>query len=407
MIGLPPAIAQLRASVKKTRQLLPPGGARQGVGRVAYPNNGTLTGSTRYGSRLNYVVPPGAPLIDPRVFFGNFSVAHNPESDGANSGVTIRAAIEYPIGTTLTRLYCRGSIDMALAPGATGGFDASGLHIPAGAAFRLHVRYIVATTSDAIYSATIHMGSGDAYLADATTTDNTAALGATYTVTNQQFSVQPLAVLGRAVGAARQTAIAIVGDSIASAVGDTATSAHPGFVARAIGTSFAYGMFSKPGMLGSQWGVVQRRLRALQLGSYTHAICNMGANDVGGNQTLAAIQASLTNMWQQLSERGMEVWQSTLSPQTTSTDAWATVANQTPVTNWLPGGVGHQVNDWIRTMPAPLSGFFETADAAMTARNSGVWKAGYCYPTDVQGIHPSANGHAAMAAVLQPIIATW
>jgi hypothetical protein len=48
----------------------------------------------------------------------------------------------------------------------------------------------------------------------------------------------------------------------------------------------------------------------------------------------------------------------------------------------------------------PVSAYFEVADTVETARDSGIWKAGYVYTTDGVGVHPSATGHAAMAAAI-------
>jgi lysophospholipase L1-like esterase len=88
---------------------------------------------------------------------------------------------------------------------------------------------------------------------------------------------------------------------------------------------------------------------------------------------------------------GLPVFQNTITPSTTSTDSWATTGNQTPESS---NAVRVQVNDWIRTVPSPLSGYFEIADLAETARNSGIWKAGYTS----DGLHPNATGHSALAA---------
>ena len=108
------------------------------------------------------------------------------------------------------------------------------------------------------------------------------------------------------------------------------------------------------------------------------------------------------------------MYQTTVTPQTTSTDAWVTTANQT-VTAVHARRIG--LNDWIRdgapfdtatglavavgatgstivragTRAHPLKGFFEIADIVETSRNSGIWKAGWT--TD--GLHPNATGYAA------------
>jgi hypothetical protein len=102
------------------------------------------------------------------------------------------------------------------------------------------------------------------------------------------------------------------------------------------------------------------------------AVVNFGRNDLDKSRTLAQIQADLTTVWTQLTRLGIKVYQCTVCPRTSSTDSWITTASQTVAET---EAIRVQLNDWIRTKPAPLTGYFETADAVETARNSGIWKA--------------------------------
>jgi lysophospholipase L1-like esterase len=101
------------------------------------------------------------------------------------------------------------------------------------------------------------------------------------------------------------------------------------------------------------------------------AIVNFGRNDLDQGRTLAQIQADLVTVWTSMARRGIKVYQATVCPKTTSTDKWGTTAGQTVVAE---EPIRVALNDWIRTTPAPLSGYFETADTVETARNSGIWK---------------------------------
>lgn len=47
----------------------------------------------------------------------------------------------------------------------------------------------------------------------------------------------------------------------------------------------------------------------------------------------------------------------------------------------------------------PLVGFFELADLAESARNSGRWRPSYT----ADGIHPNATGAATMSAGIDPL----
>lgn len=140
--------------------------------------------------------------------------------------------------------------------------------------------------------------------------------------------------------------------------------------------------------------------------SARYAWIEYGVNDVNGGDSLDTIQANLLRLWQQLANAGVKVYQSTLTPWSSSTDAWATTTGQTPFT-----GGKHEVrialNDWIRTKPAPLSGYFEVADLAETTRNSGIWR---LTPTNAapttDGIHANTEMHIYLAAGIASAVAT-
>jgi hypothetical protein len=83
--------------------------------------------------------------------------------------------------------------------------------------------------------------------------------------------------------------------------------------------------------------------------------------------------------------------QVTIPTRATSTDGWTTLENQT-VTN---GGAERlELNDWIRTLPEGLDGYFELADLIESSRDSGKWRTFETenYITD-DGTHPNDNGH--------------
>jgi hypothetical protein len=122
----------------------------------------------------------------------------------------------------------------------------------------------------------------------------------------------------------------------------------------------------------------------------------LGTNDVG--RTLVQMQTDLTTIWTALSNRGMKVHAGTIPPGTTSTDSWATTANQTKKAT---EATRVAFNDWIRTTPAPLAGYVETADACETARNSGFWKVnGAANYATTDGTHPTDVIHQAMGAAI-------
>jgi lysophospholipase L1-like esterase len=159
----------------------------------------------------------------------------------------------------------------------------------------------------------------------------------------------------------------------------------------------------------------------------THILCELGVNGLSaGFATWSShlLGTGTKGAWGSLAAFGVPIYQTTITPQTTSSDAWATVNNQTVAS------AGNETarlaaNAWLRdgapisASPAaggtvaavgasgvlragqtghPLAGIIEVADLAESARDSGKWKAGYTG----DGTHPNATGAAALAAALVP-----
>jgi lysophospholipase L1-like esterase len=137
----------------------------------------------------------------------------------------------------------------------------------------------------------------------------------------------------------------------------------------------------------------------------SNLVFSLGINDINNNRTLAQLQADLLTLWTMQASQGKRVFQLTITPITTSTDYFQTLANQTP-TNAQTVRVGF--NDWLRdgapivsgvavavgtsgavrakyltgdTVTSassgnhPLYGAVEFADTVESSRNSGKWKA--------------------------------
>jgi len=143
-----------------------------------------------------------------------------------------------------------------------------------------------------------------------------------------------------------------------------------------------------------------------------------GRNDIldGASVTMSGKAA----IWQMVKRRGGRVATTTVTPETSSSDSWATAENQT-VLSATREAARVEINTWLRA-GAPLSPttgevvapgtagavtigntghpvafLIDTADAVESSRNSGKWKfPGYTY----DGLHPLAPGHVAMAAAV-------
>jgi hypothetical protein len=113
------------------------------------------------------------------------------------------------------------------------------------------------------------------------------------------------------------------------------------------------------------------RLAFLQKTCVRNVVIELGINDIG--TTPATTEASLVKIANQLLGNGcvQAVYLATMPPYATSTDGFATTTNQTTNAN---NANRVTLNDWDRTVPAPFTGYLETADPVESSRDSGLWK---------------------------------
>lgn len=408
---------------------IPAGGvSRPGILGVQVANrtwiaNGPYRQQNNTGtSKSSHFAPQGA--TDIRLAYGNWNGTPNsPYGDTDNTNpnpVTYRAAIEYPAGR-ITPVFFNGSRNGIADNGATIVSDPVAIEIPAGAQFWVRT-YTSVVTGDYW----VQMGNstsnteGEGFAA----TDLTAA-GSGPIARSDSFIMRPHAIYGRSDGS---ESVAIVGDSIAFGQGDTfgqdRASAFGGFIARAANAaSLPWVGLAMPGETAARFltSPTNHSRRGVLIGGCSVAISNCGVNDLqtGLSPSFSTLAASLVGVWQLLAMRGMVVWQTTITPFTTSTDSWATAENQTIATT-RSSAVRVAINDWLRagapldqTTKAPvavgtigavlagkighfLAGYLDVADAVETSRNSGIFKAGYT----ADGLHPAPVAHIAMSEVV-------
>lgn len=329
-------------------------------------NNGGLQAAGNLGATYRTAHIACADCFDLRLAYGNYDGGF--EVAGPND-MTIRAAVEYPAGTFYPVMFDSGR-DKIVKPGQVVVSDVVGVDIPKGAKFYTRVLVTVAdTTQQWPTSQQAVFGAGDGRSFG--TTDLTTS--GTVTSAGGSFVYAPLAILGKTKSPT--ATVIILGDSLAAGVGDSFDAdANRGFAVRALCGNVGYMQGAVSGQKAVDYATrIQVARRLSFAGSCRYAVVNLGINDVASGRTLAQIQGDLTAIWNALTARGVKVWQCTLTPKTSSTDGWTTTAGQTVTAN---EAVRTQLNDWIRTKPAPLSGVFETADTVESARNSGIWKVG-------------------------------
>jgi lysophospholipase L1-like esterase len=379
------------------------------------PNGSTGTNGT---SRSKHRAT--AACADLVLVYGNATGGNSGETEGPNT-YTVKAAIEWNGGTIVPATF-RGSLTGTVAPGGTLVSDPLPVEFLKGTDFWVRTYATADGTTAVGGNTTANPSTGQGFAAG----DLTAA-GASAITDSYSFIYSPHAIFGRPTTANVPT-VAIVGDSIACGSGDTAasspvtewantTSAQAGgFMLRALARNFGYVHIAAGSEDSTQFAAKHRR--AAIIGSAKYAVCQYGTNDVYGHAlSAAACQAGLAKTWLICARRGLKVYQTTITPQTSSTDSWATTGNQTA----LSGNANRvTVNTWIRAggpldsttlAPAaigaansivagqtghPLLGYFETADTVETARNSGIWLVG----KTADGVHPTTAGHVLMAAAI-------
>lgn len=357
-----------------------------------------------------------------RLVFVNWKAStSNTEADGAND-ITVKAAVE-PVGSLVIPVTFNGNRTVTISPGGTAISDPVGIDIVKGATF--YTRTFVSVTAGTFpinNIPTASTGEGNNYAnpagADLTTPGSASLTG----VGTNQYVYGPAAILGIVTDPGKPV-IGILGDSIFNGTGDSSY-ANGGLAQRALGNNYSFQKVAFPGealtgWIGNSGSTRVRRMGLLALVGCTHIVTDYTVNSLA----TTTIQQDAVTAWQTMTRVTASVYATTLTPQTTSTDSWATVANQTvqyptdreprrvAYNGWLRDGApinGSSVPQAVGTTGAgivragqsghPLMGWFEVADLAETARNSGIWKAGYC----LDGTHPSATGHAALAAAITP-----
>lgn len=145
---------------------------------------------------------------------------------------------------------------------------------------------------------------------------------------------------------------------------------------------------------------------------HTHYHCQYVTNDLGYAWTVTA--ANLLEHWAWVAAQGVKVIQSTCLPRTSSTDNWATLANQTVS---VFESVRLQLNAWLRDGAPIVSGapvapgtsgalrrgqaghpLWKLLDVAPIVEVSGgLWRVDQGYLAG-DGLHPSKLGHDFIAA---------
>lgn len=358
--------------------------------RNGAPNNLSDGVSTGITSQLVHTVSTACAGV--RLVYANYYNNGGVVSDGTND-ITVKASIRNADGTYQPAFF-NGRRSVVVEPGSAVISDPVPVSYIKGDTFVS--RTFVSVTSGQKYPLGV---TTDNVLGEGVVAGDSVDAGVINVSITKCYA--PWAVLGvpRYPLGENFPRVLALGDSRVAGYGDTSGGKDAfGWVRRALDGKVSHLNLGVSGSTasGSNTPNLLRRRLALadRVGTFDVALVAYGINDLTGGSSSAMVQARLQAIFDLLAARGLRVYGATIAPVTTSTDAWATVGNQTPVAS---NANRIAVNNWIRTTPAPLSGFFEFADAVESARDSGLWKAP-AYTVD--GTHEAAAGYAAQAALI-------
>lgn len=231
----------------------------------------------------------------------------------------------------------------------------------------------------------------------------------------------PSAILGKWKGAGDISVLAL-GDSIVDGLGDVTDNgtAGGGFINRGLrsvaGRSVPFLKISKSGerveKFWSDWTSGFYRRHMMQYA--THLIDEFGTNDLFFGGTLAAILTNKQRIWECfrcIGKGPRRVSNIPLMPRTTTTDAFVTVANQTPVANYGIGQGRDSFNSSVTALVGQSSGPDQVIDVNMAIEDQTVkarWRVnGIAGAPTSDGIHPAATGAGWAGGAVTSAAQSW
>lgn len=394
-----------------------------GVGSCA-PYGGILSNGTTdvsETSKVSYLMIGNT--SEASVYFTNFdsfqTATVTPYDD-----ITLTASVEYPVGTLTKITFKNGDNSVFLRKGFGIASDFLKTFIPHNAQYWIRTCVTVSTgqkwlknmvTSPAFYAY------GQAY-EGVTAGDSTMA--GTIPSTNS-YAYGPTAIFG--VSSTTKGSIALYGNSLSCGVGDN----NPfilrynfagGIYGRGFGFQYNTLSLNNP---GCSLAVIQRNLSVNYkyydelLSSVQLFISDLGVNDFSVTSA-AVMQSYYINLWYTNYAHGIKGYQTTITPYNSSSDSWATLANQTVgsqdgtrtfINTWMRDGapinystkvaaaVGTIGANIVRTgnILHPLRGIFDVAATVESSLNSGKWIVdGTANYATADGLHGTPNSYPLM-----------
>ena len=325
-------------------------------------------------------------LTSVRLALGNWSQSASVTDTCAGSTSTETASIEYPAGT-FTQIKLLGSTSFTIPDGNLVFTDYATVSIPANTTF--WVRRFIQSANGVCYFS--HQNS---FFNEATNAAPSGLSDQTMggTITNSlAVGVPPLAVLAMTI---HPSAI-IEGDSIGIGVNDpednsstiTGWNGKTGFITRSIG-SVPFLNLSWPSKI-AEFYTARAPARQQLLTKGSELITQLGVNDLDvNNRTPAQVIGDLQTIWA-FTHTGEKVFQTTITPHSSSTDSWVTSINQTAINP----STHATLNSDFRTGVAGLTGFYDVASVYETSQGSDIWVSVCSTACTPDGLHPNHTGY--------------
>lgn len=351
------------------------GALKQTATNCLFANTSVGAAAAQFCSRTPHFMR-GDGCTSLQIAYANWVVGASSEAL-AGGVLTVEASIEYPAGT-YTRVLWSGANSCAIGDGAAGALsDAVAVTIPRGAKF--WVRTFASNPAGVPFYAWPTGVPASARLAN-----EFAASGLTNKVMSGTITPSSSIAVYPALIVAQHTrpACFFIGDSIAAGYIDTQDdeSLDLGTVARCVAPHFALTGAPFSGTTTAQFIANSTRRRAMVMPYVTHVVSEYGTNDLVGSTASVVIPRllQLPGLFP-----GKKMIQTTILPRSSSTDAWATVANQTAINLT-------ELTTLNMTIRSGLAGFENHIDvcaAVESSIDSGKFRVDLGVPSS-DGIHP-------------------
>lgn len=295
--------------------------------------------------------------------FPNFYVPSGSSVETApGAAATISAALEYPLGSPRRQILFSGAATGSIPDGGTLDSDYIAGAFTGNVPFRVWVWR--SCSSNCIYTTDQISWMGERAQFGASVTDVT--LSGIVGGTDFANCYRPLAIIGQT----ENRTLAIIGDSIDWGDGDIPNdwTGDRGMSPRIFGNQFAYSTMAGPGDSAVEFVASNtNRLACARMAS--DVMVGYGTNDINGGRSAVQLNADMATIGGYF--RGLSaLYTRTITPLTTSSDSWATVANQTASAQQA---IINSVNATRLSIPAPYTRCFDLSTFASSARDSGKW----------------------------------